>query len=100
MVKTLQFHCMAPGFIPDWETKIPCGTWHGQKVKIKKNTITNCSNLNPREIYHKEFQEKCNQKFFCRKKKKKRTSINSKTKKTKTARLSSENFWVGIRGRV
>ena len=33
VVRTWGFPCRGPGSIPDWETKIPQATQHGQKKK-------------------------------------------------------------------
>ena len=40
VVKTPGFHSRGQGLNPDWETKIPHATWHGQKKKRKKKPIS------------------------------------------------------------
>ena len=39
MVKTPCFYCRRHGSIPDWGTKIPRATWHGQKKKKKLSSF-------------------------------------------------------------
>ena len=42
VVKTPGFHSRGQGLNPDWETKIPHATWHGQKKKRKKKAYIKC----------------------------------------------------------